>query len=50
MLWSPPRIYVFQKVDLNSGILCKRNDGISCQNTDKCNRKNACNEELKPFF
>ena len=50
MLWNPTRRIVLKKVLLNETITCVKTDDSVCDSPEKGNRKNACNEGLKPFF
>jgi len=50
MIWEPTKVVRSVNIPLNEGIICILGAAQSCTNTKKCNRKNSCNESLKPFF
>ena len=50
MIWEPRKVIKSIDIPLNEGITCVLGAAQSCTNTKKCNRKNTCNESLKPFF
>ncbi len=50
MIWELPKVVRSVNIPLNEGITCILGAAQSCTNTKKCNRKNNCNESLKPFF
>jgi hypothetical protein len=50
MIRELPRSIVLKEVLLNNGINCILGNPQLCKNARKCNRKNNCNESLKPFF
>jgi len=50
VMWELPRTIKFVKEILNENIECILGGADKCLNTKKCNKKNACNEDLKDFF
>ena len=50
VMWEPTRTIIIVEEKLSENIECKLGDSDKCLNTKKCNKKNACNEDLKDFF
>jgi hypothetical protein len=44
------RVIKLENPPLKENIHCILGSADGCSNPKKCNRKNACNESLKPFF
>jgi hypothetical protein len=49
-MWEMPQVIKISKPALNGHIICENGSSKACENPKKCNKKNACNESLKPFF
>ena len=50
ILFEIPRIIKLKEIPLKDNIKCINGKADMCSNSKKCNRKNACNDGLKPFF
>ena len=50
ILFEIPRIIKLKEIPLKESITCINGKADICANSEKCNRKNACNEVLKQFF
>jgi len=50
LLWNVPRNIHYVECELKESVNCIRGSAEMCLNPKKCNRKNACNEELKEYF